>query len=43
MKNKRNITIKVIQDEKANTRMLAKCFARKYEKEIKNVKKRIVN
>lgn len=43
MKYERNITVKVIKDDKVNIRMLARCFARKYEKEIKNVKKRIVN
>lgn len=43
MRNERNITIKVIDDEKVNIRMLARCFARKYEKEIKAVKKRIAN
>lgn len=43
MKNKRNITIKVIHNNKENARMLAKYFARKYEDEIKIVKKRIAN
>ena len=43
MRNKRNITVKVIQDNKDYSKGLAKYFARKYEKEIKIVKKRIAN
>ena len=34
MRNERNITIKVIQDNVINNRKLAEYFARKYEKEI---------
>lgn len=47
MKNKRNITVKVIQDNKDYSSRLAKYFAIKYEKEIKKdikiVKKRTAN
>lgn len=43
MKNKRDITIKVIHNNEASARMLAKYFARKYEDKIKIVKKRIAN
>lgn len=38
MKNKRNITIKIIQDGTINKRKLAEYFARNYEMKI--VKKR---
>jgi hypothetical protein len=38
MRNKRNITIKVIQDNKIKTRKLAEYFARKHEKDIQKNK-----
>ena len=36
MKNKRNITIKVIQNDNINSRRLAKYFAEKYCEKVKN-------
>lgn len=37
MRNERDITIKVIENNTINNHMLAKYFARKYEKEIRKM------